>query len=52
MVNRHGPQIRDDSDARYEKWTRDSLYPKARQVGIAGRSQLNKQGPIKALRHH
>lgn len=36
----------------YEKWTRDDLYQKARQVGIAGRSKMNKQELIKALRHH
>lgn len=37
---------------RYEQWTRDELYRKAQAVGIAGRSKMNKQALIKALRHH
>lgn len=37
---------------RYEQWTRDDLYQKAREVGIDGRSKMNKQELIKALRHH
>lgn len=37
---------------RYEQWTRDDLYQKAQEVGITGRSKMNKQELIKALRHH
>lgn len=36
----------------YEKWTRDDLYRKAKEVGIAGRSKMNKQQLMSALRNH
>ena len=36
----------------YEDWTKDDLYDKARQVGIEGRSDMNKKELIDALRHH
>lgn len=35
----------------YEDWSRDSLYEKAKKVGIKGRSSMNKEGLIKALRN-
>lgn len=34
----------------YEEWTRDELYDKAREVGIDGRSRMNKRELINALR--
>lgn len=37
---------------RYEDWTRDDLYDKAKQVGIEGRSKMDKNELINALRHH
>jgi hypothetical protein len=37
---------------KYEDWSRKQLYDKARQVGIEGRSQMNKDELIDALRHH
>ena len=37
---------------RYEEWSRQDLYEKARQVGIQGRSKMDKSGLIDALRHH
>lgn len=37
---------------RYEDWTRDDLYDKAKQVGIDGRSRMNKDQLIDALRNH
>lgn len=37
---------------RYEEWTRNDLYEKAKEVGIDGRSAMNKQELIQALRHH
>lgn len=36
----------------YEDWSRDDLYGKAREIGIAGRSKMNKDQLIDALRHH
>ncbi len=36
----------------YEDQTKDQLMDKARQVGIEGRSKMNKGELIDALRHH
>lgn len=36
----------------YEDWSKDDLYQKAKQVGIEGRSQMNKQDLMRALRNH
>lgn len=36
----------------YEEWTKDELYEKAEEVGIEGRSKMDKQELIKALRNH
>lgn len=36
----------------YEKWTRKQLYEKARQVGIEGRSKMNKSELMETLRDH
>lgn len=35
---------------KYEEWTKDELYEKARKVGIEGRSKMSKKELIKALR--
>ncbi|MFI9652204.1 Rho termination factor N-terminal domain-containing protein [Guyparkeria halopsychrophila] len=35
---------------RYEDWTKDELYDKAQEVGIEGRSEMNKDELIRALR--
>lgn len=43
---------RGGSSPPYEDWSRDDLYAKARQVGIEGRSKMNKRQLIAALRHH
>lgn len=37
---------------KYEKWTKDELYDKAEEVGIDGRSDMDKDELIKALRNH
>jgi hypothetical protein len=39
------------SDA-YEEWTVDELQDKAADVGIEGRSEMNKDDLIEALRNH
>ncbi len=36
----------------YEEWSKDELYDKAREVGIAGRSDMDKSELISALRDH
>ncbi len=36
----------------YEEWTVDELRTRAREIGIKGRSSMNKSGLIDALRHH
>ncbi|MGP1395590.1 MAG: DUF7218 family protein [Inquilinaceae bacterium] len=37
---------------RYEKWTKDDLYDRAREIGIDGRSGMSKGELIDALRNH
>lgn len=37
---------------KYEDWSKDDLYGKAKQVGISGRSQMSKQDLIRSLRNH
>ncbi|QGY42292.1 Rho termination factor [Maribellus comscasis] len=37
---------------KYEKWTKEDLYKKAAQIGISGRSKMNKDELIDALRNH
>lgn len=36
----------------YEDWTKDDLYDRAREIGIEGRSDMDKAALIKALRSH
>lgn len=43
---------RGGSSQKYEDWSKDDLYDKAKQVGIEGRSKMSKQDLIKALRNH
>ncbi|QGJ71973.1 Rho termination factor, N-terminal domain [Planctomycetales bacterium 10988] len=38
--------------SKYEKWTKDQLYTRAKEIGIEGRSHMNKQQLIEALRTH
>lgn len=38
--------------SKYEEWTKDELYQKAKDVGIEGRSKMTKEELIKALRNH
>lgn len=37
---------------KYEEWTKEELYDKAQKVGIDGRSEMNKDELIEALRNH
>jgi hypothetical protein len=36
----------------YEEWTKDELYDRAKELGIEGRSDLDKSQLIDALRNH
>jgi hypothetical protein len=36
---------------KYEDWTKDDLMTKAREIGIEGRSKMNKSELISELRH-
>jgi len=36
----------------YEDWSKDDLQRRAREIGIEGRSGMNKQQLVKALRNH
>jgi hypothetical protein len=49
---RHAAATRGGQAAPYEDQTRAQLYDKARDVGIPGRSRMNKAQLIDALRHH
>lgn len=37
---------------KYEEWSKDDLYQKAKEVGIGGRSSMNKKELINTLRNH
>ncbi|MFW2543591.1 DUF7218 family protein [Primorskyibacter sp. 2E107] len=36
----------------YEDWTKADLYARAQEIGIEGRSDMDKDALIKALREH
>ena len=38
--------------APYEEWTKKALYQRAQEIGIEGRSSMNKDELITALRRH
>lgn len=38
------------SGASYEEWTKEELYARAKQLGVAGRSSMTKDQIINALR--
>ena len=40
------------SSPQYEDWSKDDLYGKAQEVGIEGRSDMDKDELIDALRNH
>lgn len=37
---------------KYEDWTKEELYNKAKEVGIEGRSKMDKDELMHALRNH
>jgi hypothetical protein len=54
IANTPGKQAaqRGGRSPKYEEWNKDDLYQKAKEVGIAGRSAMNKDQLIDALRNH
>jgi hypothetical protein len=43
---------RGGKSAKYEDWSKEDLYEKAKDVGIEGRSQMTKKELISSLRNH
>lgn len=51
-VKRKKAGRRGGKSKKYEEWTKQELYDKAKKVGIEGRSSMNKKQLIRALRYH
>ena len=43
---------RGGTSPKYDEWTVDDLRERAREIGIEGRSSMNKDALIRALRDH
>lgn len=43
---------RGGKSAKYEDWSKQDLYDKAKQIGIEGRSSMSKKELAAALRNH
>lgn len=43
---------RGGKSARYEEWSKKDLHEKAKEVGIEGRSSMDKRELVSALRNH
>ena len=50
--NKHETGRKGGKSPSYEEWTKKALYQKAKEVGIDGRSKMNKGQLIEALRTH
>ncbi len=51
-TNRTKAGQRGGTSAKYEEWSRQDLYRRAKEIGIGGRSRMNKGELIHALRSH
>jgi hypothetical protein len=51
-TNRSKAAKRGGNSPAYDEWTKQRLYERAREIGIDGRSRMNKQQLIDALRNH
>lgn len=49
---RHDAGKRGGQHGSYEDWSKDELYDRAKEIGIEGRSKMDKQDLIRALRNH
>lgn len=52
IANSENASKKGGKQKKYEKWTKEELYKKAQEVGIEGRSDMNKEELIDALRNH
>jgi hypothetical protein len=52
IANSQGASHRGGKAPKYEDMTKDELYDRAQQIGIEGRSDMDKDELIHALRHH
>lgn len=50
--DRQNPGKKGGESAPYEEWSKENLYERAQDLGIEGRSDMNKDELINALRHH
>ncbi len=50
--DRHETGKKGGQAGKYEDWSKDDLYDKAKEVGIDGRSNMGKDELIDALRNH
>ncbi len=46
------PSQKGGSQPPYEEWTKEDLYTRAQELGIEGRSDMDKGALIRALRAH
>jgi hypothetical protein len=51
-TDRHRAAVKGGKAGKYEEWSKQDLYKKAKEVGIGGRSRMKKEELIDALRHH
>ena len=51
-TDRHEAGERGGHAQPYEEWTKDELYERAQEIGIDGRSDMDKDELISALRNH
>ncbi|WP_372647418.1 Rho termination factor N-terminal domain-containing protein [Draconibacterium sp.] len=52
IANTPDSGIKGGKSSKYEERTKQELYEKAQQVGIKGRSKMNKEELIEALRNN
>jgi hypothetical protein len=50
--NRHSTAEKGGKSGSYEDWTKDDLEKRAAEIGIEGRSKMDKAELIDALRNH
>lgn len=48
----NAPSVKGGKSPKYEEWSRDDLYEKAREIGLSGLSRATKAELIDALRSH